>query len=44
MNRVIIEDAWYVVDGKDFFVYEWPENCREIFKEWFKIRKIVEKY
>lgn len=44
MNRVIIEDVWYIVDGKDVFVYEWPESCREIFKQLFKLNKIVNKY
>ena len=44
MNRVIISDVWYVVDGRDVFVYDWPEDCRELFKENFKLIKIMEKY
>ena len=43
MNKVIISDVWYVVNGKDYFVYDWPESCREIFKQTFKMIKIINK-
>lgn len=36
-KRVIIDDVWYVIGDKEFFIYDWPEDCKEIFKDIFKI-------
>ena len=33
MNRVIISDVWYVIDGQDVFMYEIKDNkIKEIIK------------
>ena len=37
MKQVIISDVWYVIDGKDYLVYDWPLECKEMFKELFKL-------
>lgn len=32
MNRVIITDVWYVIDGKDVFTYNLDENVKQLIK------------
>lgn len=36
-KKVIISDVWYIIDGKDYFVYDWPLECKEMFKDLFKL-------
>lgn len=43
MNRCIISDVWYQIDGKDFFIYDWPESCKSMFLDMFKLIKKLEK-
>ena len=37
MKKVIISDVWYIIDGRDYFVYDWPEDIKECFKNLFNI-------
>ena len=37
MKKVMISDVWYIIDGKDYFIYDWPEDCKEVFKSIFKL-------
>lgn len=36
-KQLVISDVWYVIDEKDYFIYDWPDSCKEMFKEIFKL-------
>ena len=36
-NYVVISDVWYVMNGRDYFIHDWSDDFKELFKSNFKI-------
>lgn len=36
-KQVIISDIWYKIGNKDYEIYDWPEECKKLFKQIFTL-------